>query len=57
MTEKEEILLLKRQLRELESRIDLLRDFTIDEISKTRVGIKKKDLVIEKENQERGFVY
>ena len=53
----EDIDALKRQLKELEARLDYLRDFTIDEIAKTRIGILKQNDKTDKENQERGVIY
>lgn len=53
----EDIDALKRQLKELEARLDYLRDFTIDEIAKTRIGIQKQNDKTDKENQERGVIY
>jgi cell division protein FtsB len=53
----EDIDALKKQLKELEARIDYLKDFTIDEIAKTRLGILKENKNTDKENQERGVVY
>jgi len=53
----EEVILLKKQLRKLELKLDVLKDFTIDEIAKTRVGILKENNRTDKENKDKGMVY
>ena len=57
MGTKDDIVLLKKQLKELQIRLDALKDFTIDEFAKTRVGIRHQNEDTDKENKERGVVY
>lgn len=57
MVENDEILQIKDQLRKLEIKIDCLKDFTIDEIAKTRVNFLKEFKDTGVENQGGVSIY
>jgi hypothetical protein len=53
----EEIILLKKQLETIQAKLQALKEFTIEEIAKTRVGMQKENKKTDEENRDKGMVY